>query len=73
MVIAPNQEAKALPNKAGDASAEDKSLDAIEGRLWLMEIEELMTLALDFDESPMKYFSREDLRMMGYTKRHYVS
>jgi len=38
-----------------------------------MDVDNLIDLALQFDESPMRYFTRESLQMMNYAKRHYVS
>ena len=33
----------------------------------------MIVLALEFDESPMRYFTEDTLKQMGYTKRHYTS
>lgn len=48
------------------------SLEEIQTRLSAFTTDELITLALDFEESPMRYFSKEDLLDFGYPKRHYV-
>ena len=48
------------------------SLEEIQTRLGAFTTDELITLALDFEESPMRYFSKEDLLDFGYPKRHYV-
>ena len=56
-----------------EAKKVDSSLEGIETRLWLMDVDNLIDLALQFDESPMRYFTRESLQMMNYAKRHYVS
>ena len=58
---------KATPvdeQKSG-GSADEKdgsSLEAIEGRLFAMSVDELIDLALEFESSPMRYFSREVLQ-----------
>jgi len=52
--------------------AEGTCLDSIEGRLRMLSVDELIELALMYDESPMRYFSRENLLQFGYPKRHYV-
>lgn len=51
----------------------DYSLEGIEARLGLIHVEDLIVLALEFDESPMRYFSEPDLKQLNYTKRHYIS
>lgn len=40
----------------------DYSLEGIEARLGLIHVEDLIVLALEFDESPMRYFSEPDLK-----------
>ena len=54
-------------------SKDETSLEDIEGRLWKMDIKDLMNLALQFDESPLRYFTLDVLEQMAYPKRHYVS
>jgi len=64
----------AFINKANKGSnASETSLEAIEGRLWNLEHEDLIDLALEFDESPMRYFTKQSLVQMNYLKRHYIN
>ena len=46
----------------GSAEKDGSSLEAIEGRLFAMSVDELIDLALEFESSPMRYFSREVLQ-----------
>ena len=49
---------------------------SLEGIQWLLrdiDKESLIDLALDFDLSPMQYYTRQDLDLFDYTKEHYVS
>ena len=50
----------------------DHSFEAIEARLMAMQISELMDLALEFEESPLKFFTLQSLKQVGYSKHHYV-
>ena len=49
------------------------SLEAIESFLGRMALDDLIVLALEFDESPMRYFTEDILKQMNYTKRHYIN
>ena len=60
------------PSRADSGVIKDSSLEGIENRLQKMEQDELIELALSFDESPMRYFTKEYLVQLNYAKAHYV-
>lgn len=55
-----------------EASEENTSLDQIEERLSQLDLQMLIKLALEFDASPMQYFSLENLVQFNYPKSHYI-